>query len=340
MSSTLFRATLMLGLVALSSPARAADQALIDAARKEGQVIWYTTQIVNQLVRPASAAFEKKYGIKVNYVRANATEIALRVINEAQAGKIQADVVDGTATSVMLRREGHILQWVPDTKFEPQFVDPDKYWITTNLYVLTPGVNTDLVPKGSEPKSFADLLDPKWKNKMIWNATTSASAGPGFVGTVLKGMGEEKGMAYLRDLAKQNVASVASSGRQVLDQVIAGEYPIALQIFNNHAVISAQKGAPVTWLPFDQSLAVLSVMSVVKTSPRLNAAKLFVDFLTSAEGQKIVQEAGELPVHPDVAPGDPSLRPDGTRFKALYLSPEEVERSMPAWSKTFNDIFR
>lgn len=340
MSIKLVIASLIVVTTGAFAPSLAADQAAIDAARKEGEITWYTTQIVNQLVRPATSAFEKKYGIKVNYVRANATEIALRVINEARAGRIQADVVDGTATSVMLRREGHIMQWVPETNFEKQFVDPEKFWIATNLYVLTPGVNTDLVPKGSEPKTYADLLDPKWKGKMIWNSTPSSSAGPGFVGTILNVMGEEKGMAYLRELAKQNVASVASSGRQVLDQVISGEYPIALQIFNNHAVISSSKGAPASWIPMEPSMAVLSVMSVIKSTTRPNAAKLFVEFMTSEEGQKLVQAAGELPVHPAVAPTDPSLRPDGARFKALYLSPEEVEKGMQSWSKTFSTVFR
>ena len=339
MTARRFAATFALAIFAATA-AQAADQNLIDAAKKEGEITWYTTQIVNQLVRPATGAFEKKYGIKVNYVRANATEIALRVSNEAAAGKIQADIVDGTATSVMLRRDDHIMKWVPDNKFEKQFVDPNGYWIATNIYVLTPGFNTDLVPKGTEPKTYQDLLAPKWKGKMIWNSTPSSSAGPGFVGTILNVMGQDKGMAYLRDLAKQNVASVASSGRQVLDQVVAGEYPIALQIFNNHAVISARKGAPVSWIPMEPSMAVLSVMSVIKTTTHPNAAKLFVDFITSEEGQKIVREAGELPVHPDVQPLDETLRPDGKRFKALYLSPEEVEKSMPSWAKTFSEIFR
>ncbi|MDB5652096.1 MAG: putative binding protein component of iron transporter precursor [Hyphomicrobiales bacterium] len=340
MSLKIILAALTLGLSAGATSALAADQATIDAARKEGELTWYTTEIVNQHVRPAAAAFEKKYGVKVNYDRANPTYIELRVITEANAGKIQADVVDGTATSVMLRREGHILQWVPENNFDKQFVDPEGYWITTNAYVLTPGFNTELVPKGTEPRNYQDLLDPKWKGKMVWNATPVTSAGPGFVGTVLTSMGEEKGMAYLRALAKQNVAAVSSSGRQVLDQVIAGEYSIALQIFNNHAWISAQKGAPVSWIPMEPSLGVLSVMSVVKTSAHMNAAKLFVEFLTSEEGQILMRDAGELPVHPKVPPADPTLRPDGVHFKALFLSPEQIDKSMPSWAKTFNEIFR
>lgn len=322
------------------NPAFAADQAMIDAAKKEGEVNWYTTQIVNQYVRPAISAFEKKYGIKVNYFRGNATDIALKVSAESKAGKVQADVVDGTATSVMLRREDMVMKWVPENHFDKQFVDPDGYWIASNFYVLTPGYNTEMVKKTDVPKSYADLLDPKWKGKMIWNATPSASAGAGFVGTVLLTMGDEKGMEYLRALAKQNVASVASSGRQVLDQVISGEYPLALQIFNNHAVISARQGAPSAWAPLDTSLAVIATISVTKATARPNAAKLFVDFVTSEEGQKLMASAGELPVHPDVKPLDPTLRPEDGKFKAIFISPEQLEQSMPRWSKTFQEVFR
>ena len=322
------------------TPVLAADQAMIDAAKKEGEVNWYTTQIVNQFVRPSITAFEKKYGIKVNYFRGNATDSALKVSAEGKAGRMQADVVDGTATSVMLRREDLVMKWVPENKFDKQFVDPDGYWIASNFYVLTPGYNTELVKKADVPKSYADLLDPKWKGKMIWNATASASAGAGFTGTVLLSMGEEKGMDYLRALAKQNVVSVASSGRQVLDQVIAGEYPIGLQIFNNHASISARLGAPSAWAPLDTSLAVIATISVTKAAPHPNAAKLFMEFVTSEEGQKLLADAGELPVHPNVKPLDPTLRPEDGKFKAQFISPEQLEQSMPRWSRTYQDLFR
>jgi ABC-type glycerol-3-phosphate transport system substrate-binding protein len=87
------------------SCAHAADAALIDAAKKEGEVVWYTTQIISQLVRPVSAAFEKKYGVKVRATRANSTELAVKIINESRAGKPQSDVFDGTSTVVPLKKE-------------------------------------------------------------------------------------------------------------------------------------------------------------------------------------------------------------------------------------------
>src|SRR4051812_45453312 len=141
----------------------AADQALIDAAKKEGTVTWYTTLIVNQMARPAVDAFEKKYGIKVDYIRADTNDILLRLQNEGQAGKVQADLVDTTSGTPTLKRMGILEKWLPDSAktLPKEYVDPEGYWIATSLYILTLGYNTDLVPKSTEPKSLKELLEPK-----------------------------------------------------------------------------------------------------------------------------------------------------------------------------------
>jgi iron(III) transport system substrate-binding protein len=323
-------------------PAIAADPSLIDAAKKEGSVTWYTTQIVDQFARPAAEAFQKKYGIRVDYVRADPLDIVLRITAEAKAGRIQADVFDGTATTPGLKKADLVLKWVPDSakRLPSQYVDREGYWVATNLYVLTPGYNTSLVPKGTEPKTYQDLLDPKWKGKMAWSRSPAASAGPGVVGLVLTDMGEEKGMEYLRQLAKQDVTGVDATARQVLDQVLAGEYPLALGIFNHHAVISAAKGAPVDWIPMEPAMAILSVISVTKGAPHPNAGKLLVDYLVSAEGQTFFRDADYLPVDPDVPPRVPTLTPEGGKFRAIYFTPEEIQAKLVGWTKTFNDLFQ
>ena len=89
-----------------ASACLAQEQSLIDAARKEGSVTWYTTQIINQFARPAAEAFQKKYGVKVDYVRADSTEVALRIINEAKAGRTTGDVFDGTTVTPGLKKAG------------------------------------------------------------------------------------------------------------------------------------------------------------------------------------------------------------------------------------------
>jgi iron(III) transport system substrate-binding protein len=327
-------------LVALAAPARAADQALIDAAKKEGKVVWYTTLILQQLGTPIAEAFEKKYGIKVTYARANSAEIGLRVTNEARAGKVVASVIDGAQTTPVLKRENHVEKWMPPVDLPKHLFDPDGYWVACNYYINTPGFNTDLVKKGTEPKTFEDLLDPKWKGKLAWNIQPSISAGQGFAGSLLIAWGEQRARAYLEKLAKQNITPLKVSGRQVLDLVIAGEYPIGLQIFNNHAFISSSKGAPVDWIKMEPPLVTYSVMSVLKDAPSPAAGRLLIDFIVSEEGQKVFADAGELPVHPGVKIKDPSMVPDGVAFKGTFLSPEAFDKQIPGWTKIFEEYFR
>jgi ABC-type Fe3+ transport system substrate-binding protein len=329
-------------LVWQAAPALAADQALIDAARKEGAVTWYTTQIIDQFARPASEAFQKKYGIKVTPVRSDNAQTALRILNEGAAGRLQADVIDGTASSAALVDRGFIMKWQPDgaARLGKQFVDPKGFWTATNLYIMTPGFNTNLVPKGSEPRTYEELLDPKWKGRIAWSGPSSSYQTANFVGLILAAMGDQKGRDYLQKLGKQSITEVSGSARQVLDLTMAGEYPLALMIFNHHTIISAKLGAPTAWIPMQPALATLSIISVTQGSRNPNAGKLLVDYLISPEGQRLFRDAGYIPVDPDVPPLNPELRPDGKTFNAIFMNPEELQQGLPEWKKVHEQYFR
>ena len=332
---------LLVAATVFAAPAMAADPALLEAARREGQVTWYTSQIIDQLARPLAARFEQVTGVKVNYVRTDAAGGALRIFNEARAGRTQADVFDAASTSTLVK-EGLVLSHVPDSarRLPGRFVDPRGFWLATNLYFYTPGINTDLVPEAARPNTFRDLLHPRFRGRMAWSSRASTSSAPGFVGAVFAAMGEENGRKYLAELARQNIAPVTVSARQLLDQVIAGEYDVAIQILNNHASISAAQGAPVTWRPLETTLRALSVVSATKDAPHPAAARLFLDFLMSREGQTVYRDSDYIPVDPDVPPKDARLRPDGLSFRTLEMSPDEIEAAMPRWHAIFQDIFR
>ncbi|HEY2230092.1 MAG TPA: extracellular solute-binding protein [Xanthobacteraceae bacterium] len=325
-----------------AAPALAADPALIAAAQREGQVTWYTTQITNQFGRPAMEAFQKQYGIRVNFVRADSIELAARMVNEAQAGRLQADVYDGTATAPVVKRAGLALKWLPERarQWPPEYRDPEGYWAATNLYVHTPAHNTNLVPKGSEPRAYGDLIDPRWKGRMAWATHATSSGALGFIGTVLAEFGEEPGKAYLRQLARQDIIQLGGSARTVTDQAIAGEYPVVLQIFNHQPVISARRGAPIEWIPMSPAMVVLCVTGVTKEAPHPNAGKLLVDFFVSDQGQKLFRDVDYIPVDPDVPPRETALRPDGKRFRGIFFSPEQSDAAMPHWLEVYNEIFR
>jgi ABC-type Fe3+ transport system substrate-binding protein len=339
---SLIRTTLAFAAIAAACvPARAADDALIAAARREGRVVWYTTQIIDQLSKPIGEAFERAYGVKVDYVRSDANEAARRILTESSAGHMQADVFDGVASPALVK-QNLVMDYTPEStrRLPRKYVDASGHWLATNLYVYTLGVNTDLVPKGTEPKTFADLLAPKFRGRMAWSGRTSTSSAPGFIGAALASMGDAKGMDCLRALAKQEIAPVSVSARQLLDQTIAGEYAIALEILNNHAAISAAQGAPVAWAPLELNLVALSVISATREAPHPNTAKLFLDFVMSPEGQTIYRDRAYIPVDPEIPPRDPRLRPDGVELRGYDIAPDALEAALPKWFAIYKDIFR
>lgn len=325
-----------------SDRARAADPALIEAAKKEGQVIWYTSFVENQLARPLAAAFEKKYpGIKVQIVPGTATDLLLKLLGEARAGGVRGDVHHGGSSLWPLLKADAIERYIPDAAkdYPDNLKDKDGLWTADALYFLVAAVNTDMVSPGDEPKTYEDLLDPKWKGKIAWTNQMTQGGAAGFIGTILAAMGEEKGMAYLRKLAAQKLINVPSNQRVVLDQVIAGEYPIAIATFNNHSVLSAAKGAPVKWLKIEPVTNTLDTVMLLK-GPHRNAGKLFIDYSLSEEGQQVVREAGYIPANPKVAAKVPELKPQEGKFKAQVLTPNMVEDGIPKWVAIYNELFK
>jgi Bacterial extracellular solute-binding protein len=133
----------------LAPAAQAADAALIEAAGKEGQVVWYTTLIVNQAIRPLQDAFEKKYpGVKLQYSRADDAPTALKILSEARAGRVQADVFDSLYSMIAVQRAGLIAPYRPPNidQFPADLKDKDGYWTALVVFVFGTGVNIDMVP--------------------------------------------------------------------------------------------------------------------------------------------------------------------------------------------------
>jgi iron(III) transport system substrate-binding protein len=330
-------------IVATAGSARAADQALIDAARKEGTVVWYSTLIVNQLVRPMAEAFEKKYpGIAVKYSRTPAGEMALKLQNEIRAHSVQADVFDANSAFFQAMPLDNLVEYKAQAaeSYPDNLKDPKGRFTAVNVFTMATGINTNLVPEAERPKTYEDLLDPKWKGKMAWTTDLTPNGPPGFIGNILTTMGQEKGMAYLEKLAKQDVANVPASQRVVLDQVISGQYAIGLMIFNHHTVISAKKGAPVTWLKIEPLISTGNYVGLIKNSPHPNAGKLFEEFLLSKDGQTVLQKANYLPADPDVPAAEPSLKPKQGGFKATVITNEMALAKLPEWIAVYKKLFK
>ncbi len=344
MNTLRIAAVALLALLALPQGARAdADPALVAAAMQEAHVTWYSTLIVNQIVRPMVEAFEMKYpGIKVQYTRATSSDTALKIRNEARARRVQADLFDGSNTVFLLQEANLVAEYQPKSaaSYPAELKDPKGHWTALNLFYWTSAYNTNLVKPADAPKTYDDLLDPKWKGKIAWTYDLTPGGPPGFVHNILTTMGTGKGMDYMRKFAAQEPVTIPAAQRVVLDKVISGEYPLAVMILNYHATISMNQGAPVQWIRMEPLLQSMSLISIVKDAPHPSAARLFVEFMLSDEGQKVMADNDYLPASPSVPAKVPENKPDAGHFKVNVVTPDMARDDTPKWTAIYKELFR
>jgi len=337
-----FVLTAFLILLTGAASAAEADPALVEAARKEGAVVWYSTLIINQIVRPMVAAFEAKYpDIKVEYSRAASSDVALKIANEARARRVQSDLFDGN-TVFQLRDPRLVASYTPKAveSWPAELKSKDGTWTALNIFYWTSAYNTNLVKEQDAPKTYQDLLDPKWKGKIAWTYDLTPGGPPGFVYNMLHTMGQEKGMEFLRAFAAQEPVTIPGAQRVVLDQVISGEYPLCVMILNYHAAISIKAGAPVRWLKMEPLLQTMGLVSLTANAPHPNAGRLMVEFMLSDEGQKVLADNDYIPADPHVPARIPELKPDAGGFKVNPVTPEMARDETANWTAIYKDLFR
>lgn len=333
---------IFIGPAASAAESYQADPALVAAANNEGEVVWYSTLIVNQIVRPLIAAFNRQFPqIKVSFVRGDSPQVLLWLLNEANAHRVNSDVWNLASGFGKLRAAGGTAKLdLPSAKGLPsECLDPNGYWVATDMTVHVLAYNTTLVPKEAAPRTRQDLLDPRWRGKLVWKVNDMTGS-TGFIGAVLATMGEDRGMTYLRALAHQQIVPVLSSARAMLDQVIAGEYPIGLQASNHHVAISAGQGAPVGWTPLDPASATLQLAGISAGAPHPNAARLFLDFAVSRAGEAVYRDAGYLPTRTDTPARVADLKPEVGGFAAHIFQPDEIDANYARWSAIYDELFK
>lgn len=335
-------AIVLMVLTPLCVVASANEAALYDAAKKEGSVVWYTALIQKTLVRPMVAAFEAKYpGIEVTVVGGKSTDILLRLLSEAEAGVFTADLI--TPTRIDKLKQGDLVAtYRPEAArdFPAEFKDINGQWTTLIQYVLGTAINTDLVKAEDAPRSLDDYLDPRWKGKLAWASMLTPAAGPGFAAAVLRRKGEEKGSEYLSRLARQGMINVAANQRVVLDQLIMGEFPVALLMLQHQVYESKQKGAPVEWLDVDPVTKLTDEIVLLKRAPHPNAGKLLMEFMLSQEGAAIIAGANYTPARPGVASNIPSVETTSAGLKPIIYGPEDSDAELDKWIDTYLKYFR
>ena len=321
------------------------EQKLIEGAKKEGQVVIYAAIIVNQAMRPIAEKFMKKYPfIKLTFWRAPSEDIVAKVSAEVRANNIVGDVIEGTGAGELAVAAGVVAPYdTPVVDSYPQINrDPDHLWTPTRLSYYSIAYNTRLVPADKVPKSYDDLLDPQWKGKLSWRIGSSSGT-PLFITNLRLAWGEQKARAYFEKLKDQKIVNFgAGSARTLVDRVIAGEYPIALNIFAHHPLISKAKGAPTDSKLLDPVASTASTMSVVKGTKHPYSAMLLVDYILSKEGQEILRSADYFPADPAVPP-DPklvSVVPRTAGVPENFIGPDKLIKYTDSSEEIFRELFR
>jgi iron(III) transport system substrate-binding protein len=318
---------------------------LIAGARQEGQLTYYSAMIVNQALRPLTAAFQKKYPfIKMSYWRGDSEDIEQKLAAEMRANNPVVDVVEGTGIGELAVRAGFAQPaWSPQLADIPERMhDPRRLWVPTRVSYFSLAYNTRLVPAASAPRTYDDLLDEKWKGRMAWPLLSAIGASL-FVTNLRLAWGDERALAYLQRLRTQNIVNFgAGNPRTLVDRVIAGEYAIALQVFAHHPLISAGKGAPVTSQLLPPVASAPATLVIPKGSRHPHAAVLLMDFLLSQEGQQILAAAEYLPVRKDVEPlaQIAPIVPSRAGVAENFISPEQLSGYTESSAKIVEDLFR
>jgi iron(III) transport system substrate-binding protein len=307
------------------------EQLLIAGARKEGKVVWYTA-MAGGSYKDLARAFEAKYGVPVESYRGASRDLIAKVLAESQAKKYLMDVAESSLPLLMLMRamkrltpfsSPHLARFSGEAK-----EDAGKgavFWATDRESYMGFAYNTDKLPASAVPKNYDGLLNPALKGRMSFVTTDTGSR---TVGAMLRTKGEE----FLKKLRGQDITMHSVSGQALNDMIIAGEVEASPTIFRNHALVAAEKKAPVAWVPMDIVPASAGSAGLSSYAPHPHAAVLFIDFLFSPDGQKILEsyEYGS------------AAKEYG--FKRWYiekgLSIEQLERESERWEKWLRELGR
>jgi iron(III) transport system substrate-binding protein len=312
---------------------------LVEAARREGRVSFYTAVDV-EVAEKVKQAFETKYpDVKVQVERSGAQRIFQRIGQEYDSGIFNADVINSSdaAHFVVWKRNGWLAPYLPDEvarHYDRSEIDPDGAFATWKASLCVMGYNTKFVKPADAPKGYADLLQPKWKGMIV-------KAHPAYSGTILTATHEIArvlGWSYFDKLGTQKVMQVQSSTDSP-KKLAVGERPVMADGTESNMVVLKDGGAPVEIVyPVEGTPYVPSPTAVLAKAPHPNAARLFQNFLYSVELQKMIVDAGgERSLHPLVKdrPGRPGLG----EIKLLRADPaavlDNVEEIKATYSKAF-----
>jgi iron(III) transport system substrate-binding protein len=332
--------TLLAGPARAAAPPSAVTPELIAAARKEGSISYYAA-IQLDVAEHLGKLFEAKYpGISVKVERSGAERIFQRIGQEQGSGIHAVDVANSTDVSHYLewKKNGWLAPYVPEEvvkNFPADQYDPEGLYATSCAWFEAIGYNTNLVKPEDAPKSYADLLDPKWQGKIV-------KAHPSYSGAILTAtfvLSRDLGWPYLEKLAQQKVMQVQSAGDPPV-KVMLGERAVMADGNDYNLVVFKDQGKPVEVVyPAEGSPLIIVPSGVFKNAPNPNAARLFQSFFFSVEAQQmLVDKFAHRSFHAQVKPraGQKPM----SEVKMLKSDPAQVQAASEELKAHYAKVFR
>jgi iron(III) transport system substrate-binding protein len=327
-------------VLAQAPPPEAISTALVEAARKEGKLAFYTAMDLPIAERFAKA-FESIFpGIAVRVERSGSERLFQRIGQERGSNINAVDVVNSAdaAHFIVWKRNGWLAPYVPEDAarhMPAEHRDSDGMFVTTRVWLCSLGYNTNLVKADEAPKSFADLLDPKWVGKLI-------KAHPAYSGTIMTAtfqIARDLGWEFFEKLAKQKVMQVQSS-TDPPKKLALGERAVMVDGNDYNLIQLKEQGAPVEVVyPAEGTPLIAAPSAVFKTAPNPNAARLFHNWLHSREAQQLlVDYARQHSVHAQTREKPGRLRL--SEIKLMKDDPAGVEKAAEEIKARYAQIFK
>jgi iron(III) transport system substrate-binding protein len=317
-----------LASIAFAAGAFAQDPALVAAAKKEGEVMVYHSTQTEDL-KPVFDAFTARYGIAVKEWRSSSENVVKRVIQETRAGRLTVDLIENNSPEQEALRRENMLRRMDSPHFadlRPGMLPAHQQYATSTLDVFVQAYNTEKVKREEVPKTFEDLLNPRWKDRLGIEAEDQA-----WFGTLLGLIGEAKGEKLFRDVVATNGISVRKGHTLLATLVASGEVPMGLTCYNYKPPQLKEKGASIDWIVLQPAVAQLHAVAVHASAPHPNAAALLYDFFLG-EGQALLAKRNFVPSSKKVPSpfGDMPIK---------GIDPAEALDKQDAWLKRYQDIF-
>ena len=337
---TAFVVALALGPASAPALAFEGEKALHEAAKKEKEFTWYTAHYASEPAAALCQGFEKKYpGVKCNYIRTTAQVAYQRLAQDQKAGIAQASMISSTDQShyTKMKQDGWLQPYKPKNLPElvdafRSFNDPDDLFTATAAGLVVITYNTSVVSASEAPKKWTDLADPKWKNKV----SIGHPGFSGYVGTWVVQMKKLYGWDYFKKL-ELNKPRIGRSINDTVTMLNAKESIVAAGP-SATTLESRAKGNPLAVVyPEDGAVLMVSASGILKNAPAPNAARLFMEYLLSREGNEVMVQQHQDPVNKHVKPM-PGARSIAD-VKTIRPTAVEIEKGIPEVKELFRETF-